>query len=139
MLSVACLALLVGAACAHRGKGRVADALTITALTPSPDTPLKPGQIVSVSVGVRYTLGSADEGEVALEAFANKDRRSVIEVQPAVPVTSGAGQVNLAAGFYVPSDTDEIRVRVILARESSAVRTTLSRPLAEQTVQYKIR
>jgi hypothetical protein len=53
-----------------------------------------------------------------------------------VPAT---GQANMAAGFFVPSDTDEVRIRVILARESSALRHSQSRPLAEQTVQYRVR
>jgi hypothetical protein len=139
MLSVACLAVLATGACAHRGKARVADAIAITAMTPDPDTPLKPGQKVSVSMVVRYSLGSVEEGEVALVAFANKDRRSLIEVQPAVPVMVGSGQVTLAAAFYAPSDTDKIRVGVILARESTALRTSLSKPAAEQTFEFQVR
>ena len=75
-------------------------------------------------------LSSSSEGDVG---------RLVLETQPVMAVAQGDGDVNLAAAFLVPNDTDEIEVGVILAREPKAMRTARSKAAAHHSVTYRVR
>ena len=95
-------------------------AISILSISPTADTVLKPGERVTLSVEVSYTL-NADKGTVTLvvQSADNSTISNHVEV-----VTRGSGRVTLKDEFEVPK-TGAIQVFTPLSVEGRNNTTTV--------------
>ncbi len=81
------------------------DSISLVNMAPAPGTSLSPGQTVTFTGTVAYSLLSADTGVIVLviQDLANQPLQPVGTPQPTATITKGSGQATLSQSITLPS------------------------------------
>ncbi len=107
-----------------------ADALSIVTITPAVGTLLAPGQAVTFSATLGYTLATADSGQIVIVIQDQSDNglQMVRQPQPSVTVQRGTTTVTLSDSVKIPSvGVSQVRVFFPLIRAGATRTETLVR------------
>ena len=80
------------------------DSISLVNMAPPPGTNLSPGQTVTFTATVAYSLLSADSGVIALviQDLANQRLQPIDTPQPTATITKGSGQATLSQSITLP-------------------------------------
>jgi len=113
------LALLTAACNDSPTEPSLSDAVAIESIVPAANTVLRRGTQVTITVTVRYSLGSTSEGRLSLVLQDQNNQIIGPLPQPEARVPRGVGSVTLNNTLTVPATATSVRVFVPLVPQGA--------------------
>jgi len=117
--AVLSLALLTAACNDSPTEPSLSDAVAIESIVPAANTVLRRGTQVTITVTVRYSLGSTSEGRLSLVLQDQNNQIIGPLPQPEARVPRGVGSVTLSNTLTVPATATSVRVFVPLVPQGA--------------------